>query len=118
MPRIARIAFLVTVTLALTIVAGFDLRLALASRELAIETTAALDEHERRLNGTSAVTTSTIDEHERRAAAFARATVTSEMPSALDEHERRALRPGLANTTSSVPAAVDEHERRARTASR
>ena len=111
MSRIARLALPVLIALALIAVAGLDIRLALATRDLTVETTAALDEHERRLNGRSAVTT-ILDEHERRAASPAGSPVTYAAP-ALDTHERRAVGQAAAGGTSSVPARLDEHERRA-----
>ncbi len=113
MSRISRIAFPAAVAIALTIVAGLDLRLAVASRELATETAAALDQHERHPNGMSVVTNRAIDEHERRAASLAAATGTAGVPTILDEHERRASKQAPASSMSIVPAALDEHERRA-----
>jgi len=111
-PRIARIAFLAILVVALTVVAGFDLRLALANRDLAIET-GALDQHERHPNGIRVVTDRALDEHERRATGAASGNRTTVAPMILDEHERRAARQTPASATSSVPAALDEHERRA-----
>jgi hypothetical protein len=105
MSRIARIAFLAIAVLALTALAGFDLRLALANRDLAIETGAVLDQHERHPNGIRVVTDRALDENERRAAADVRAAAN--VPS-LDENERRAKAIGA---LPSVPAALDEHER-------
>jgi hypothetical protein len=113
MSRIARIAFLAIVVLTLTVVAGFDLRLALANRDLAIETGAVLDQHERHPNGIRVVTDRALDEHERRANGAASGNRTTVAPTILDEHERRAARQTPACATSSVPAALDEHERRA-----
>jgi hypothetical protein len=113
MSRIARIAFLAAAIVALTIVAGLDLRLALATRDLSVETSAALDQHERHPNGMSVVITSKLDEHERRAASAASDTATAPAPAILDEHERRAASQASATVTASVPAKLDEHERRA-----
>lgn len=113
MSRISRIAFLAILVLALTVVAGFDLRLALANRDLAIETGAVLDQHERHPNGIRVVTDRALDEHERRASAPSSANATTVAPAVLDEHERRASRQAPASGTSTVPAALDEHERRA-----
>jgi hypothetical protein len=105
MSRIARIAFLAIVVLALTALAGFDLRLALANRDLAIETGAVLDQHERHPNGIGVVTDRAVDESDRRVAANRRAAANG--PS-LDENERRARAIGA---LPSVPAALDEHDR-------
>ncbi len=107
MSRFARITFLVIVAFALTIVAGLDLRLAFASRDLANETATALDQHERHPNGIGVVTDSRLDEHERRAAAL-----EASMYAPLDEHERRGASQAVTSVTG-VPAALDEHERRA-----
>jgi hypothetical protein len=110
--RIARFALPVVIALALTAVAGLDIRLALATRDLTVETTAALDEHERRMNGRSDVTR-VLDAHERHAANLVGSTVTFGVPTKLDAHERRAVEQVSAGGTSSVPARLDEHERRA-----
>src|SRR5439155_22539732 len=106
-------AFPAILVVALTVVAGFDLRLALANRDFAIETGAVLDQHERHPNGIRVVTDQVLDEHERRAAGLASGNDTTLAPAVLDEHERRAARQTSAAGTSSVPAALDEHERRA-----
>ena len=105
MSRTARIAFLAIVVLALTALAGFDLRLALANRDLAIETGAVLDQHERHPNGIRVVTDRALDESDRRIAADARAAASG---LSLDENERRARAIGA---LPSVPAALDEHDR-------
>jgi len=97
MSRTFRIASIAIVAIALTVVAGFDLRFALASRELASQTAIALDQHERHPNGIGVVTYANLDEHERRAAAQTSSTVTATLPAALDEHERRAPRDSRAN---------------------
>jgi hypothetical protein len=92
MSRTVRIAFIAILGLALTIVAGLDLRLALASRDLADQTAAvALDQHERHPNGIGVVIYSNLDQHERRAASVqVGSTTIGTLPAALDEHERRA----------------------------
>jgi hypothetical protein len=91
MSRTIRIAFIAILGLGLTVVAGLDLRLALASRDLADQTAAVLDQHERHPNGIGVVTYSNLDQHERRAASVQVAATTSgTVPAALDEHERRA----------------------------
>jgi hypothetical protein len=105
MSRIARIAFLAAAIVALTAVAGLDLRLALATRDPSVETSAALDQHERHPNGMSVVTDQGLDAHERSAIADARAAASAPL---LDESERRAKAAGL---LPSIPAALDEHER-------
>jgi len=97
MSRTFRIASVAIVAIALTVVAGFDLRFALASRELASQTAIALDQHERHPNGIGVVIYANLDEHERRAAAQTSSTVTATLPAALDEHERRAPRDSRAN---------------------
>jgi len=118
-----RIAFLVIVATALAIIGGLDLRLALMSRELSVETAAAL-EQQGRPNGTRAVTFAELDQHERRVATFP-ATFA-----ALDQHERAGgglSSAGFAVATPAAPqqtrcsapiapstfALLDQHERSA-----
>ena len=103
MSRSSRIAFPLAIAFALTVVAGLDLRLAVANRDFAVETTAVLDQHERHPNGMSIVTDLGLDAHERRAAADAKTEYA-----VLDEHERR-----VARTNVTYGAPLDEHERRA-----
>ena len=106
----SRIAFLAIVAIALTVLAGLDLRLALASRELS-SGTALIDQHERRANAIGAVTPSLLDQHERRVAAAARVPESSFAAS--DQHERPGG--GLISALSEATAfaSLDQHERRA-----
>lgn len=109
MSRIAFLAFLAILALALTILAGLDLRLAFATRDLSSEA-ALLDQHERRSNGIGAVTAALLDQHERRAAAAIRIPDTGF--GASDQHERAGG--GLTSAPSEAApfASLDQHERR------
>jgi hypothetical protein len=93
-----RIAFLVIVVSALAIIGGLDLRFALMSRDLSLETAAAV-EQQGLANGIRAVTFAELDQHQRRASSAATNGAL------LDQHERHAA------GTSAAFAALDQHER-------